>query len=91
MWKALLSLNIWAKIKFWFLIVIGVVTSSIAYLEVKRKRDVDAYKDKKAAEDQLKREKAREAAFKEKRDVDGISDSDLVDRLRRRSDDWGGL
>lgn len=41
--------------------------------------------------DEEKRGKAREAAFKEKRDVDGLSDSDLVDRLRRRGDDWGGL
>lgn len=42
-------------------------------------------------EDALKREKAREAAYEEKRDVDGVSDSDLVDRLRRRGDDWGSL
>lgn len=41
--------------------------------------------------DLVKKENAREAAFKEKRDVDGISDSDLVDRLRRRSSDWGKL
>lgn len=48
--------------------------------------ELDEYKD-----EAKKREKAREAGFKEKRDVDGISDSDLVDRLRRRGDDWGSL
>lgn len=42
-------------------------------------------------EDTKKLEKSREAAYKEKRDVNGISTSDLVDRLRRRDDDWGGL
>lgn len=42
-------------------------------------------------DDAEKLEKAREAAYKEKRNVNGISDSDLVDRLRRRGDDWGSL
>lgn len=42
-------------------------------------------------EDTKKLEKSREAVYKEKRDVNGISTSDLVDRLRRRGDDWGGL
>jgi hypothetical protein len=41
--------------------------------------------------DAKKLEKAREAAYKEKRDVDGISTSDLANRLRRRGDDWGRL
>jgi len=42
-------------------------------------------------DDVKKLEKAREAAYREKRDVNGVSDSDLVDRLRRRGDDWGSL
>jgi len=41
--------------------------------------------------DTKKVEKAREAAYEEKRDVSGVSDSNLVDRLRRRGDDWGSL
>jgi len=41
--------------------------------------------------DVKKVEKAREAVHEEKRNVNGLSDSDLVDRLRRRSDDWGKL
>lgn len=41
--------------------------------------------------DAKKLEKARESVHKEKRDVAGVSDSDLIDRLRRRSDDWGSL
>jgi hypothetical protein len=52
----------------------------------KKEKEVEELK-----QDAVKRKIAREAAFKEKRDVDGISDSDLVDRLRRRSDDWGSL
>ena len=39
----------------------------------------------------VKQEKARAKAYEEKRNVDGLSDSDLVDRLRRRGDDWGRL
>ena len=46
----------------------------------------DALKD-----DAKKLEKAREAAYREKRHINGVSNSDLVDRLRRRGDDWGGL
>lgn len=42
-------------------------------------------------EDSKKLEKAREAAYEEKRDVNGVSDSDLIDRLRRRSDNWSGM
>jgi hypothetical protein len=41
--------------------------------------------------DVKKGEKAREKAFREKRDTNGISDSDLAYRVRRRSDDWGSL
>lgn len=41
--------------------------------------------------DAEKQEKARVASYKEKRDADGLSDSDLIDRLRRRGDDWGRL
>jgi len=47
---------------------------------------IEALKD-----DAVKREKASEAAFKEKRDVSGVSDSDLINRVRRRSDDFGSL
>lgn len=41
--------------------------------------------------DAVKREKAREAAYEEKRNSGGVSDSDVLDRLRRRRDDWGRL
>jgi len=56
----------------------------------KRKGAVEAATEA-LREDVLKREKANEAAFKEKRNVDGLSDSDVLDRLRRRRDDWGSL
>lgn len=42
-------------------------------------------------EEMIKKEKAVESAFEEKRHVDGLSDSDLVDRLRSRGNDWGRL
>ena len=41
--------------------------------------------------DVKKLEKAREAAYEEKRNVDGLSSSDLIVRLRSRDDDWGRL
>lgn len=57
-----------------------------------KKREGASQAATEALRDNVKKmEKAREAAYKEKRDVDGLSDRDLVDRLRRRSDDWGGL
>lgn len=42
-------------------------------------------------QDVIKQEKARVEAYREKKDVSGLSDSDLVDRLRRRDDDWSRL
>lgn len=42
-------------------------------------------------DDAKKLEKAREAAYKEKRNVDGISTSNLVDRIRARESGWGKL
>jgi hypothetical protein len=38
-----------------------------------------------------KLDEGRKAVSKEKRSTDGLSDSDVVDRLRRRSSDWGGV
>lgn len=57
----------------------------------KKKQGAEEVVIKTLKEDTVKKEKAREAAYTEKRNVNGVSDSDLVDRLRRRSDDWGGL
>lgn len=42
-------------------------------------------------ENVAKEEKARVEAYREKKNTDGLSDSDLVDRLRRRDDDWSRL
>jgi hypothetical protein len=57
----------------------------------KKRQGADAAKTKQIKQDAIKGQKAREAAFKEKRDVNGLSDSDLIDRLRRRDGDWGNL
>ena len=47
---------------------------------------------RKAAEDALERQrKADDATAKERKETSGLSDSDIVDRLRRRDGDWRGL
>ena len=62
-----------------------------AYGYAKKKEGASEAATEALRGDVSKLEKAREAAYREKRNVDGISDSDLVDRLRRRGDDWGSL
>jgi len=63
----------------------------LAYGRTKKREGAVAASTEALQQDTKKLEKAREAAYEEKRDVDGVSDSDLVDRLRRRGDDWGRL
>lgn len=46
----------------------------------------------KQAEDRLERRKdAENAGAQEREDTKGLSDSDVVDRVRRRDGDWRGL
>ena len=74
--------------------VAAVLTASLALISygmMKKKQGKDEAKVETLQADVQKQEKAREAAYEEKRDVDGLSDSDLVNRLRRRGDDWGSL
>lgn len=42
-------------------------------------------------EEVVKQEEARVEAYREEKDVSGLSNSDLADRLRRRGDDWSRL
>ena len=67
------------------------VLALFGYGSKKKKEGKEEVVIEEMKENIVKRGKAREAAFKEKRDVDGLSDSDLVDRLRRRRDDWSKL
>lgn len=74
-----------------FLTGLGAVLALFAYGWSKKREGASEAATKALKQDAIKLEKAREAAYKEKRDVDGVSDSDLVDRLRRRDNDWGKL
>lgn len=67
------------------------IISLVTFGYMKKKEGKEAEKVEQLLRDQNRREAGKKSAFKEKRDVDGISDSDLIDRLRRRGDDWGGL
>lgn len=79
------------RIKLFLVTAFFVILGIFGYGEMKRREGKISQETEDLKADANKREEAREAAFKEKRDVDGLSDSDLVDRLRRRGDDWGSL
>lgn len=74
--------------------VIGAVGGLLAILGYgyAKKRQGASEANTKALEASAKiKKEAGKDAFKEKRSTDGLSDSDVLDRLRRRTDDWGGL
>lgn len=57
-----------------------------------KKREGALQATTEALKDDVKKlEKAREAVYEEKRNVNGLSPSDIVDRMRRRDGDWGSL
>ena len=74
-------------------LVLGLLLGALFLLYGKGKEKSGQLKEqnKSFQEKAQKLDEAKRAAYKEKRDVDGVSDSDLLDKLRRRSDDWGGL
>lgn len=58
----------------------------------KGRRDVAQKRDLDAARTTIKQEaKGRDAVSQEKRAVEGIDSSGIVDRLRRRDGDWRGM
>lgn len=61
------------------------------YIWGEKKEAVQDFKDEKVLKDIKVRKDAKKVGIKEKRDADGLSDSDLADRLRGRSDDWDRL
>jgi hypothetical protein len=72
------------------LLVTLVTTSKLAERRGAKKGAQDAKLDA-YIEQQKKRQKGREASADEKRKTSGVSDSDVVERLRRRDGDWGRM
>lgn len=83
--------NGWTKALTALGVALTAVLGLFAYGWAKKREGASEAATEALKDDVKKLEKAREAAYKEKRDASGLSDSDLVDRLRRRGDDWGGL
>lgn len=71
--------------------VLFLVVTIFTFGKFKENEGKNKVENKNLRNEEEKRVKGREAAFKEKRNVAGVSDSDLVDRLRSRGDDWGSL
>lgn len=92
MWTYLLTLP--SSVKKWLMGLGGVIALlSMLQLYIFRQRK-DAVKEHvidEVLKDNKVRDDAKRVGYEEKRDASGLSDSDLSDRLRRRSDDWGSL
>jgi len=75
----------------------GIISTIVAFVSLvtfgvlKKREGAKDAEVKQILEDAEKRVEGKKDVIKEKRNVDGISDSDLVDRLRRRGDDWDSL
>lgn len=83
--------NGWAKALTALGVALTAVLSLFAYGWAKKREGASQAATEALKDDVQKLEKAREAAYKEKRDAGGLSDSDLINRLRRRDGDWGSL
>lgn len=92
MWTQLLNLP--ARLKTW-LIGLGGLAALLSMLQIyifrQKKSAVNEHIVDEALKDNKVRDDAKRVGYEEKRDASGLSDSDLSDRLRRRSDDWGRL
>ena len=67
------------------------VLGVLAYGWSKKREGASEAATEALRDDAKKLEKAREAVYEEKRNVNGLSPSDIVDRMRRRDGDWGSL
>lgn len=67
------------------------IIALLAYGRINKTKGREELLQEQIVSDEEKRIKGREAAFEEQRKTDGLSYSDVVDRLRRRRDDWGSL
>lgn len=72
-------------------VALTAVLGLFAYGWAKKREGASEAATEALRDDVKKLEKAREAAYEEKRDVNGLSPSDIVNRLRRRDGDWGSL
>lgn len=98
MWILKAFLGFPSKVKLWFLGA-GGVAALLAFLKAyiffwkksTAKEAVQDFKDEQAAKDVEVRKNAKKLVAKEKREADRLPDSDVADRLRRRSDDWDRL
>lgn len=61
------------------------------YLSKERKEAVKDHEKEKILENVKVKKDAERIGFEEKRNASGLSDSDLSDRLRSRTGDWGSL
>ena len=95
MWLLRKLLGFPAKVKLWLIGAEGVAAlltflKTYIYFE-KREAAKDAVEDLKneqTAKDIEVRKDAKRVSAKEKRKTDGLSDSDVADRLRGRTSDW---
>jgi hypothetical protein len=96
MWVKALNfiLGVPSRIKMWVIGGAGLATLFALfklYIWGEKREAVQDFKDEKIVKDAKVRKDAKKVGVKEKRDADGLSDSDLADRLRGRSDDWDRL
>jgi hypothetical protein len=74
--------------------LLGVLLSVIALFTfgfIKKKEGKQSLENDILKDQEKRKDRGREAGFKEKRAIEGLSDSDVLDRLRRRDGDWGSL
>lgn len=83
--------NGWTKALTTLGVALTAVLGLFAYGWAKKREGASEAATEALRDDVKKLEKAREAAYEEKRDVNGLSPSDIVNRLRRRDGDWGSL
>jgi len=72
-------------------VALTAVLGVLAYGWSKKREGASEAATEALLDDVKKLEKAREAAYEEKRNVSGLSPSDIVNRLRSRDGDWGSL
>lgn len=95
MWKVFEFLvELPSKVKTW-LYGLGGLLALLSFAKVylwKRDRDsIVKHENEKALKNIKVKRDAKKVGFEEKRDAAGLSDGDLSDRLRGRTDDWGRL
>lgn len=92
MWKFFLSLpSLFKQLIGAAGVALAGLVAVLVYGHAKKREGVHEAATQALQDDVKKLEKAREAAYEEKRRTSGLSDSDIVDRIRSREEDWGKL